>query len=259
MTYQDLLLEREDGIATITLNKPDKLNAMSWTTWRELRESVAECDADDDVKVIIVTGAGRGFSSGTDLTAASQDEIPSRRETMRSGYLSAVSLIHSAKPTIAAVNGIAAGAGLSIALACDIRIGAASSRYSAIFVKRALSADFGCSYLLPRVVGMSNAMRLMYTGDIIDAQEALRIGLLSEVVPDEALIQRARELSLPIAHGPSIAIEATKRLVYRQIEAEIDAHVEYEEYLQRLTHQSEDALEGRMSFLEKREPRFHGR
>lgn len=259
MAYEDLLLDRSDGIGTITLNKPDKLNAMSWRTWMELEAAVAECDADDETKVILVTGSGRGFCSGTDLSAPADERERTRREKLRSGYLAAVSLVHAAKPTIAVVNGVAAGAGISIALACDIRIAATSSRFSAIFVKRALTGDFGCTYLLPRTVGLSNAFRMLYTGDMVDAEEALRMGLVSELVPDAELMARARAIAAPIASGPSIAVELTKRLVYRQIDAEIDQHVQYEEYLQRLTHGSDDAVEGRMSFFERREPRFRGR
>ena len=265
MGYQDLILDRQDGIATVTLNKPDKLNALSWRSWGELVAAVAECDADDGTKVIVVTGAGRGFTSGTDLTTGSDPTAPAaeseqtRGQKLRTRYLSAVSLLHAQKPTIAAVNGIAAGAGFSLALACDIRIAAASARFSAIFAKRGISPDLGCSYLLPRIVGIANALRLIYTGDIIGADEALRMGMVSEVVSDERLLERTYELAGSIARGPSLAIEISKRLGYREIEAEIDQHVQYEEYLQRLTRDTEDAAEGRRSFAERREPQFKGR
>jgi len=262
--YRDILVERRDGVVTITLNKPDRLNAMSWDSWDELVDALRRAGADDDSKAIIITGAGRGFCSGSDLSrAAAEQEAPpketTRAQKLRNGYLATCDIVACQKPTIAAINGTTAGAGLSLALACDIRIASETARLSAIFVRRGLSPDFGCTIFLPRIVGLSKALELMYTGDMLDAQEALRLGLVTRVVPPDRLLPVATDLARRIAAGPSLAIEATKRLTYRALLDELEDQVRLEEYWSRLCQASEDAVEGVRSFLEKREPRFRGR
>lgn len=265
MPYNNIIVEPHDGIVTITLNRPEKLNAMTWDTWIEIEEAVAEADADDDARVIVFTGAGRGFCSGTDLSGSPDPAGPpqqpelGRRRRLRSRYLTSASIIGCAKPTIAAVNGVAVGAGLSLALACDIRIASDQARFAAIWAKRALVPDYGCSYLLPRLIGTARAFELMYTGDIIDAQTALRIGLVNQVVPHEDLMPTVAALAARIAAGPPIALELTKRLVYRGLKDELAAQSEYEEYCQNICRQSEDAMEGRRAFAERRDPVFRGR
>lgn len=264
MAYRDILVERQDGIVLVTLNRPDKLNAMTWDSWAEVEDVLAQAHQNDDDKVVVFTGAGRGFCSGTDLTASQTPgepprNQPSRRQRLRSRYLVTSSVIGCAKPTIAAVNGVAAGAGLSLALACDIRIASEQARFTAVWARRALVPDLGCSYLLPRIVGTARALEMMYTGDIIDAQQALGMGLVSRVVPQEELMPTTLELARRIAHGPSIAIELTKRLAYRGQEEALAAQIEHEEHLQGICGQSEDAQEGRRSFLERRQPAFKGR
>ena len=264
MTYADIRVEKKDGIVLLTLNRPDKLNAVTWNSWWEITQAVGRLGEDDEDRVLVVTGSGRGFCSGTDLAAAAAagGQIPSegnRSERLRSRFLTAARILTCAKPSIAAVNGVAAGGGLSLSLACDIRIASQEARLSAIWSRRALVPDFGCSYLLPRIVGMSKALELMYTGQMIDAQEALAIGLVNQVVAAEELMPTAMALAERIANGPAIAIELTKRLAYRGWREELEAQTEYEDYLQRLCIGSEDAQEGVRSFLEKREPDFKGR
>jgi len=163
------------------------------------------------------------------------------------------------KPTIAAINGVAAGAGLSYALYCDIRIAAESARFGAIWVRRGLVADAGATYLLPRIVGLEKSLELMYTGEIIGAREAERIGLVSRVVPDEDLMKEARELALKIAQGPPITIGLTKRAVYREILKELLAEIDFENVANTICHETEDFKEGVRSFLEKRPAQFKGR
>jgi 2-(1,2-epoxy-1,2-dihydrophenyl)acetyl-CoA isomerase len=264
MAYTDIKVEKKGGVVLLTLNRPDRLNAVTWNSWREIEQAVQELEENDAARVLIVTGSGRGFCSGTDLAAAAAagGEGPregSRRERLRSRYLGAAAIIACPKPSIAAVNGVAAGGGLSLCLACDVRIASQEARFSAIWSRRALVPDFGCSLLLPRIVRMSKALELMYTGQVIDAQEALAIGLVSQVVAAEELMPTAMALAERIAKGPAIAIELTKRLAYRGWQQELEAQTEYEEYLQRLCIESEDAQEGVRSFLEKREPDFKGR
>jgi len=264
MTYTDIKVEKKEGVVLLTLNRPDRLNAVTWDCWREIRQAVQELGEDDEASVLVITGSGRGFCSGTDLAAAAASggaapTASSRCERLRSRFLAAADIIACPKPCIAAVNGVAAGGGLSLCLACDIRIASQEARLSAIWSRRALVPDFGCSYLLPRIVGMSKALELMYTGQMIDAQEALAIGLVNQVVAAEELMPTAMALAERIAKGPAIAIELTKRLAYRGWQEELEAQTEYEDYLQRLCIESEDAQEGVRSFLEKREPDFKGR
>ncbi|MBK9612030.1 enoyl-CoA hydratase-related protein [Candidatus Amarobacter glycogenicus] len=265
MHYNDISYSLDHGIARITLNKPEKMNALSWGSWAELENAIAAADADDSVKVVLLTGAGRGFCAGTDLTTGTRESdwpdrpLGGRPGMMRSRYLGTANLYHCGKPTIAAVNGASVGAGFSLAMACDIRIASEAARFSAIFVKRAIVADTGCTWFLPRLVGVENALKLMYTGRIIDATEALRIGLVSEVVPAEELASRATALAREIADGPSLAIELMKRLTHEGLTRGLDEQIEMEQFLQGITQSSEDAREGRLSFLEKREPVFKGR
>lgn len=265
MHFRDILYSVHDGIARITLNKPEKLNALSWGSWAEIENALVMAEADDAVKVVVFTGAGRGFCAGTDLTTATREEdwparpFTGRAGMMRSRYLATAQVYHCRKPTIAAVNGPCVGAGFSLAMACDIRIAAASARFSAIFVKRAIVADTGATWLLPRLVGTEWAYRLVYTGELIDAQKAREIGLVSEVVADEELPNAVNALAGSIARGPSVAIELMKRLVQEGATRGIDEQIELEQFLQQITHQTEDAAEGRQSFLEKREPVFKGR
>jgi 2-(1,2-epoxy-1,2-dihydrophenyl)acetyl-CoA isomerase len=264
MEYRDILVERQEGVVTVTLNRPDRLNAMTWDSWQELVDGLRKASEDDDSKAVIITGAGRGFCAGSDLVAStSPEEAPqkevSRTDRFRSGYLASREVVACQKPTIAAINGTTAGAGLSLALACDIRIASETARLGTIFVRRGLNPDFGCSFFLPRIVGLSRALELMYTGEMFDAQEALRLGLVSRLTPPEQLLPVATELARRIAAGPSLAIEAAKHLAYRGLLEELEDHLRLEEYWSRLCQASEDAREGVMSFLEKREPHFRGR
>jgi 2-(1,2-epoxy-1,2-dihydrophenyl)acetyl-CoA isomerase len=264
MQYRDILVERRDGVVTITLNRPDRLNAMTWDSWDELVDALRQASEDDDSKAVIITGAGRGFCAGSDLVAStSQEETPqkevSRSRWLRSGYLATYEVVACQKPTIAAINGTTAGAGLSLALACDTRIASETARLGTIFARRGLSPDFGCTFFLPRIVGLSRALELMYTGEMFDAQEALRLGLVSRLTPPDQVLPVATELAQRIAAGPSLAIEATKRLAYRGLLGDLEDHMRLEEHWSRLCQASEDAREGVLSFLEKREPRFRGR
>ena len=201
MTFKDLTVDVNDHVALITLNKPEKLNAMTWGLWAELETAMASSEADDDVRCIVITGAGRGFCAGTDLTATETEAdwhprpFSGRDEQMRSRYLVMEQIYRCRKPTIAAVNGASAGAGFSLALSVDIRIASEAARFSAVFVKRAIVADTGCTWFLPRIVGMENALKMLYTGRLVPADEALAMGLVSEVVPPEKLMERAMALA----------------------------------------------------------------
>jgi 2-(1,2-epoxy-1,2-dihydrophenyl)acetyl-CoA isomerase len=218
---------------------------------------------DDDVRCVLITGAGRGFSAGTDLTAGAGEErprpYPGRTGTLRSTHLCTATVYDCRKPTIAAVNGVSVGAGFSLALACDIRIASASARFSAIFIKRGLSADTGSTWFLPRLIGMDRALEMLYTGRLVGAEEALRIGLVSEVVVPDKLMERANALAGEIAKGPTLAVEINKRLAREGLDRNLTEQIELEQFLQEITQRSEDAQEGRLSFIEKRDPVFKGR
>ncbi len=265
MEFQDIRYDVSAGIATLTLNKPEKLNALSWGSWAEIETAIKAADADDDVRVVVITGEGRGFCAGTDLTVqTSEPDWPSRPYSgrgaqERSRYLATAEVFHCRKPTIAAVNGVAAGAGFSLAMACDMRIAAESARFGAVFVKRGIVADTGCTWFLPRLVGMERALRLMFTGRIIGAREALEIGLAGEVVADADFRSRVATFASEIANGPTLAIELIKRLAYEGQGRGLDEQIEMEQFLQQITQGTEDAAEGIRSFLEKREPVFKGR
>ncbi|MBI4298195.1 MAG: enoyl-CoA hydratase/isomerase family protein [Chloroflexi bacterium] len=263
MNYKAIKIERENNIATIILNRPDKLNAIDKEMNDELEHAITQLQ-EEGIRALILTGAGRGFCSGADLTAGpmTEPENPTleavRRIRKPLGWQTF--LLHRfPRPTIAAVNGVAAGAGLSFALACDIRIASESARFSAIFVRRAIVADYGCTYLLPRIVGLSSALELMYTGDIIGAREAERIGLVSRVVPDTELMSTAKELAQKLANGPSLTQEMIKRLTYEGLQRTLLDQLQLEESGNNILQDTEDSKEGIRSFLEKREPVYWGR
>ncbi len=264
MEFEDILWEVDaDGVAHLTLNKPGKLNAISLDTVAEIEHAVALANDDDAVRCILLTGAGRGFSSGTDLVDRGGDRVerpfPGRARLTRSTMLAPAYLYNCAKPSVAAINGVCVGAGFSLALACDIRIASTEARFSSIFVKRAIVPDSGASWLLPRRVGLEHALRMMYTGRMVDAGEAKEIGLVSEVAPHDELMTRASALAREIARGPSVAVEVSKKLVRESLHRGIEEQTEMENFYQTFMQQTEDIKEGRLAFVEKREPNFRGR
>ncbi|MBI4300194.1 MAG: enoyl-CoA hydratase/isomerase family protein [Chloroflexi bacterium] len=266
MEYRNIILEKKDGVATLTLNRPDKLNALSQRLCQEVAHALADVATDDATKVLVLTGNGRGFCSGADQTPSQgpNDELePEGRNDLmepfaRFGKIT-TSLYGLGKPTIAAVNGVAVGAGFSYAMACDIRIASEAARFSCIFVRRALVPDSGATFLLPLHVGLSKALELMYTGDMIDAHEAERIRLVSKVVPHDQLMEATYELANRIASGPSVTIELMKRVTRWSSEAILRQQIIQETWAQGIVGQTQDRVEGAAAFREKREPHFQGR
>jgi len=267
MDYEHILCGTREGVTTICLNHPDKLNALDARMSWDLARALDAAGQDDAVKVLVITGAGRGFCSGADLATTFRATDPKlsgvTRPTRLEPFVSfgaVVKRLHTFhKPLLCAINGVAAGAGLSLACLCDIRIASEKARLSSIFVKRGLVADSGISYRLPRMIGTERALELMWTGEMLDAGRALEMGLVSRVVPHDTLMEVTGALALKIARGPSTSIELMKRMVYEGLEANNFAlQIAYEAWAQEMCHLTEDCKEGVDAFLEKREARFTG-
>ncbi len=261
MTYEDLLLEKQDGVATITLNAPDKMNALTIGLRKSILSVAEELAQDDEVRVVVVTGAGRGFCAGADLSGGSGGQ-PTRHQ--RLDFLGpshgSEAFFKLEKPVIAAINGACVGAGFSLALSMDIRIASEVARFGAVFVLRGLTPDCGITYWLPKAVGTSKALELMYTGEIIDATEAERIGIVSKVVAPDDLMKVAQELAGKIAQQAPLSVELTKKMVYRSMTYDVARQIEIETYANHVTGQSEDSREAVRAFLEKKpQPKFKGR
>ncbi len=265
MEYEDLLLEKDDcGVATLTLNVPSKLNAITVKMGMNLPLAVDEVARDDNIRVLIVTGAGRGFCSGADvsalqsLTGAAEQSRFNRLQV--TGWPVADIFPKLLKPTIAAINGPCVGAGLSLALSCDIRIASETAKFGVTQVARALVPDCGLTYYLPLTVGMSSALELMYTAELIDAAEALRIGLVSRVVLPDDLMKATRELANRIIQQAPLSIELTKKMVWRGLFDRLVRQLDLETDSMRICQQSEDHLESVKAFLEKKpSPKFKGK
>lgn len=267
--YVDVGFVKKDGIAILTLNRPERLNALSPGIRNGIIEAVAETADDDDIKVMVITGTDPAFCAGadakSDLTKLDKGiSGPIRAAAGRKGLIGPMSLpiqrlYALEKPVLAAVNGIAAGGGLGLSLACDIRYASEKARFCSVFARRGLSPEWGVSYTLPRVVGMSNALELMWTGDIIDAEEAKQLGLVSKVVPHGELMETVMKFAIRLAKGPTLAIELVKRLAYAGTANTMPVQLGYESYAAWVCTVSEDFQEGVNSFIEKRPPFFKGR
>jgi 2-(1,2-epoxy-1,2-dihydrophenyl)acetyl-CoA isomerase len=250
------------GVHTITLNRPDRLNAVDPTMADELPAAIDAAAALDAIRVIVITGAGRGFCSGLDLSAP--PKLPDSTRIERLDPYAWVgrwvlSMVRCEKPVIAAVNGPAAGAGFGLALAADLRLVASSARMSAGYVRRALSPDAGVSYFLPRLVGMSRATEILFSGRDIDAAEAERIGLASMVIGDDGFADHAIEYAERLAAGPPNALALTKRLLATSLDVPLEAQLERELTYIKTCFASRDVAEAMSAFNEKRRPTFSGR
>jgi len=265
MAKEDVLYEKTDHVAIVTLNRPDKLNAMTHEMYSMLGDICSEIRKDDDVRVAVLTGKGRCFCAGTDLSG----EVPQSTETEVNNvvvkdsteYRYSLWLFNSIqKPTICAINGAAVGAGAEYPLQCDIRIAAQSARWGEIFVRRGLIPDTGAgTYLLPRIVGLSKACELVFSGEIIDAQEMLRIGLVSQVVADDQLLPAAMMLAKKMMQGAPLAVQMAKQLMYLGLGRSLEDHWSANLYYWIIANKTQDAVEGVKSFLEKREPDWKGK
>lgn len=263
MAYEFLLYDVKDGIGTITLNRPDNLNSFNDEMSFELQDALKSAEKDKAVRCVILTGAGRGFSAGQDLKSrsiANNGSKPHLGDSIKKRYAPIISKLRSMeKPVIAMVNGVAAGAGASIAFACDLRIAAEEAKFIQAFVKVGLIPDSGACWLLPRLAGFGRAMELALTGDAIDAPTALSYGLVNRVVPAAQLQDTTLALASQLAQGPTKGIGLIKRAFNKAMNTDLDTFLAYEADLQEIAGHTDDYLEGVKAFTEKRPPAFQGK
>ncbi len=250
-------------IATITLNRPDVLNAFNNELTSELSNALKSAARDSDVRVVVLTGAGRAFSSGQDLADLKEKYVPGYVPELgidlRKRYNPIIKRIREMnKPVIASVNGVAAGAGCSLALACDMRIASDQASFIEVFINVGLIPDSGSTFMLPRLVGLGKAMELCMTGEKVDADEALRLGLVNRVVPADSLAEETTRLAGKLVRLPGKGLELTKRLLNASLDNGLDKQLELEAYMQESAGKTADHLEGVSAFLEKRKPDFTG-
>lgn len=263
MNYEQITYDVSGPIATITLNRPEKLNAYTWIMGAEMRDALTQVEEDDNLRVTILTGAGRGFCAGADLTRGGDTFDYSKREKDPSaGTRPTGSLLKFywglKKPVIVAINGPAVGVGVTMILPLDIRIASESARMGIVFNRRGILPELACPWLLPRIIGISRAAELMYTGRILNAQECLEYGLVSRVVPDDQLLTTARELAEEIAiNSAPVSVALTRAMLWQFLcETDLDKIEEINHRYFAWTGLQPDAVEGVKSFLEKRTPNW---
>lgn len=261
MAFGKIIVSAKGSITTITINRPERLNAINTQTACELMEAIEDCRVDRTVRAIILTGAGRAFCSGDDLKREPGEGRtagpPDIYSALKRGYPGVVrALLEIRKPVIAAVRGYAVGAGFDISLACDFRIVAEGTQFAAIYVKRGLGG--GCAYLLPRYVGLGRATEILFLGDFIDAQQALEWGLVTKVVPMDKLDAAVDELATRLANGPTGSYALIKTARNQGLGADPVKGLEYQVYANRELALLKDAKEGPAAFREKREPHYTG-
>ena len=253
----EILVERDGGLVTVTLNRPERLNAITSSMWVELATIFNEVAANDEDRVLVLTGAGEAFSSGADLGGAGSGQRTSLGH-MRVVGAAALALHRLPKPTLARVDGVAAGAGLNMALGCDLILASDRSRFSEIFARRGLTVDFGGSWLLPRLVGLHKAKELVLLADMLTAAEAAEAGLVNRVVPADELDELVRTWVERLLAGPPLALSMSKLLLNKSLESSMDQALEAEAQAQSVNLASADAREAMAAFLDKREPKFSG-
>ena len=257
--YENIRVELEGGVTTITLNRPEKLNAFAGHMRRDLAESLERASSDPDVRVVVVTGAGRAFSTGADVGRMRElmeaGDVEEFKRLLGAGRRVLTAIRQMLKPVVAAVNGPAYGAGFNLALACDIRLAAESATFSQSFVKVGLHPDWGGSFFLPRAVPSNVACEMFFLGDAVDSGRALQLGLVNRVVPDARLAAEARALAERLRDAPQASIAAAKRAVYMSEHESLERMLQYETEAQLQCFQSRDARERVRAFLQRRPPR----
>ena len=256
-SYETILVQVADRIARITLNRPDSLNALNGPMRRELLAALKAAGRDEAVRAVVITGEGRGFCSGADLRGGEAERV--FRRVLTDEYNPLIAAIRALpKPVVAAVNGVAAGAGVSLALACDLVYASEEARFIQAFVRIGLVPDSGSTRTLVRALGRHRAAQLIFSGDPLSAADALAVGLLNGVVPGDQLAVTVRDAAMRLAAAPTRAIALAKRAINHAEDAELDESLAMEAALQELAGRTDDHAEGVAAFAEKREPRFVG-
>lgn len=254
---ETLVVDRDGAVLTVTLSRPERKNALSPQMAEELMDLFGAVAFDTEVRVVVITGAGDAFCSGADLSAVGTDDHGLVR--MRSIHRVAQLLHDLPQPTIARINGVAAGAGLNIALGCDLTAASTEARFSEIFARRGLSTDFGGAWLLPRLVGLHRAKELALLAEVLPASEAERLGLVNRVVPPDELDALVAGWAARLASGPPIALTQTKRMLNRSVESSWETMLDAEGTAQTVNFSTQDTAEALRAFFEKRDPTFEGR
>ena len=263
MSYETILLDVEENVATVTMNRPEALNAINMQLGEELVDAMIRCRSDANVRAVVIKGGGRAFCAGGDLKSFSEflqaDPATAFRAFLSRLHVGIVEVRHMEKPVIAQVHGVAAGAGMSLALACDLTIAAESARFVMAYRRVGLSPDGSSTYFIPRLVGPKKALEIFYTSDSIAAPEAERLGLINRVVPEADLEKETCAFARRLAQGPTLALGRTKELVYRSLSETLETQLEHEREFVALSSTTEDFREGIQAFIQKREPKFRGR
>lgn len=262
--YEFLGYELNENVLTLTLNRPDCLNAFNDEMSFELQKALKQAEKDQAVRCIVLTGSGRGFCAGQDLRSRSvstasngSGERPHLGDSIRNRYSPIISKLRNMeKPIIAMVNGVAAGAGASIAFACDLRVAGSSAKFIQAFVKVGLIPDSGACWLLPRLIGTGRAFELAMLGETLTVETALQWGLVSQAVPDDALTETTFQLARKLAQGPTQALGLIKRAINKAMSVDLDTYLEYEAHIQEIAGRSDEYQEGVSAFTEKRAPQF---
>jgi 2-(1,2-epoxy-1,2-dihydrophenyl)acetyl-CoA isomerase len=262
--YETILFEKSGGVATIALNRPDKLNSFNGALHEEVYDALNEAAGDEEVRCIVLRGEGKGFSAGADLSEIVEGDGdpngPDLGEYLRRTYSRLVTrMVDVEKPIVAALHGPVYGAGLGLALACDLRVAAESAKFSVAFIKIGLIPDAGVSFFLPRVIGLGRAMEMSMLGEALEAEEAHRVGLVNKLVPDDKLEEEVAEYAGRLAGLPTMAMGRIKRTLYQSFESDLAAALEAEAAGQSLCGYTQDHKEGVAAFMEKREANFTGK
>ncbi len=263
MSYETLLYEVKDGIATITINRPDSFNALNTQMAEDLNNVIIDCEIDDAVRAVVITGQGKVFCSGGDVKSMHESLEGDTQRFFKHlvlpfhAFVSGVARLE--KPVLGAINGVAAGAGFSMVMCCDMAIASDQARFTVAYTRIGVVPDGGSTYFLSRLLGARRALELIYTNRFLNAEEALQLGIVSRVVPEAEFPAAVAALARELADGPTVALGKAKRLVYMGLEESLETQLETERALISSITKTEDAIEGVKAFVEKRQPKFKGR
>jgi 2-(1,2-epoxy-1,2-dihydrophenyl)acetyl-CoA isomerase len=262
MSYEKIVLDVTDGIATITLNRPEAFNALDMQLAHEFHDAIVHCSEDEAVRVVLITGSGKAFCAGGDVKGFGEkiDHIGAHVKLLTTALHGAVSrMVRMAKPTITAVNGVAAGGGMSLALAGDLIVATESARFTMAYTQIGASPDGSSSFFLPRMVGVKRALELTFLNRVLSAREAMEWGIVSQVFADDQFAQEVRQIATRLAQGPTLAYGRAKALFYGSSSETLETQMEHEAQLIAACGKTSDFREGIAAFAEKRQPTFQGR